>query len=286
MDDVRERVAQDIALRAIRKAEVVDGTKVGVVLTLSKSGDEAFLRGVAGAVKRVLLLQEHLFAIATTPSPGTRAGSDLSSLVICGSSQDRVQRAVMLACSKFLSRVEEVHNEGTKWVGLVHDIGSTSYDEAALRDVVRKAAQNLVDPRKPPPGSKGIDRILSDARARLQRLSPRQAYKELQDTSGAIPVILVDIRPESQRVNDGGIHGSLIIERNVLEWRFDPRCDARLSIADRYDLRVIVFCQEGYTSSLAAASLQDLGLLNATDVIGGFKAWKEAGLPTELMFDD
>jgi rhodanese-related sulfurtransferase len=96
----------------------------------------------------------------------------------------------------------------------------------------------------------------------------------------------VDIRPESQRVNDGGIHGSLIIERNVLEWRFDPRCDSRLSIADRYDLRVIIFCQEGYTSSLAAASLQDLGLLNATDIVGGFKAWKEAGLPTELMFDD
>jgi len=73
--------------------------------------------------------------------------------------------------------------------------------------------------------------------------------------------------------------GSLIVERNVLEWRFDPRSDARLGIVDRYDLRVIVFCQEGYTSSLAADALQQMGLSNATDIMGGFKAWREAGLP-------
>jgi hypothetical protein len=129
MNDVRERVAQDIALRAMRKAAVVDGTKVGVVLTLSKSSDEAFLRAVAAAIKRVLLLQSFLFAIATTP-PGRAGAGETSSLIICGSAQEQVQRAVMLACSKFLSRVEEVHNEGTRWVGLVHDVGATSYDEA------------------------------------------------------------------------------------------------------------------------------------------------------------
>jgi len=68
-----------------------------------------------------------------------------------------------------------------------------------------------------------------------------------------------------------------------LEWRFDPRCtDGRLEIANRYDLRIIIFCQEGYTSSLAAASLQDLGLLNATDIDGGYKAWKDANLPVEV----
>ena len=76
------------------------------------------------------------------------------------------------------------------------------------------------------------------------------------------------------------ISGSM--ERNVLEWRFDPRCAHRLPIADRYDLRVIVFCQEGYTSSLAAAALHDLGMLNATDIIGGYAAWKDAGLPDEV----
>ena len=71
----------------------------------------------------------------------------------------------------------------------------------------------------------------------------------------------------------------MIIERNVLEWRFDLRClEGRLDIATRFDLRIIIFCQAGYTSSLAAASLQDIGLLNATDVVGGFEAWKEEGL--------
>ena len=72
----------------------------------------------------------------------------------------------------------------------------------------------------------------------------------------------------------------MVIERNVLEWRLDPRSDARLSFVDGYDLEVIVTCQEGYTSSLAAASLQDLGLLRATDLAGGFAAWRAAGLPT------
>jgi rhodanese-related sulfurtransferase len=85
---------------------------------------------------------------------------------------------------------------------------------------------------------------------------------------------VVDIRPDAQRAAEGGLPGVLIIERNVLEWRFDPASDARLPIAG-YDLEVIVVCQEGYTSSLAAAALQDLGIHRATDVIGGFAAWRE-----------
>ena len=89
----------------------------------------------------------------------------------------------------------------------------------------------------------------------------------------------MDIRPAAQRAEHGEIPGAIVIERNVLEWRLDPRSDARLSFA-RYDLEVIVTCQEGYTSSLAAAALQDLGLLRATDLAGGFEAWRAAGLPT------
>jgi len=97
-------------------------------------------------------------------------------------------------------------------------------------------------------------------------------------------VILVDIRPASQRAAEGQLIGPniYIIERNVLEWRLDPQCGARLDIANRYDLRVLVFCQEGYTSSLAAKALHDLGLTRATDVVGGFKAWKDGGLPLIL----
>ena len=90
----------------------------------------------------------------------------------------------------------------------------------------------------------------------------------------------VDIRPAAQRAEHGEIPGAIVIERNVLEWRLDPRSDARLTFADRYDLEVIITCQEGYTSSLAAACLQDLGLSRATDLDGGFAAWRAAGLPT------
>jgi rhodanese-related sulfurtransferase len=128
---------------------------------------------------------------------------------------------------------------------------------------------------RPPAGSRGIDDILAEARARLRRLDPEAAHLAYRD--GAV---LVDIRPAAQRAATGEIPGALVVERNVLEWRFDPRSTARLPVAGRYDLRVVVFCQEGYTSSLAAAALQDLGLFRATDVVGGFAAWRVAGLPT------
>ncbi|MEU7824382.1 rhodanese-like domain-containing protein [Catellatospora sp. NPDC049133] len=125
-----------------------------------------------------------------------------------------------------------------------------------------------------PAGSRGIDQILAEARARLTRLDATEAAAAQR--GGAL---LVDIRPAAQRAAHGGIPGALIVERNVLEWRFDPRSDARLPQAGRYDLPVVVFCQEGYTSSLAAAALQDLGLHRATDLAGGFAAWQAAGLP-------
>ena len=136
-------------------------------------------------------------------------------------------------------------------------------------------------PPTPPPGSKSITQLLTEARSHLQRITPTQALVELQapTTPSSAPVLLVDIRPAAQRAAYGGIAGSLVVERNVLEWRFDPRCEARLAVADRYDLRVLVMCQEGYTSSLAARALQELGLGNATDLEGGYRAWKESGLP-------
>ncbi len=120
--------------------------------------------------------------------------------------------------------------------------------------------------------TRSIDEVLSEARSRLVRLTAgqaRQAYSE----RGAV---LVDIRPAAQRTAEGELPEAVVIERNVLEWRFDPTCDARLSYA-AYDLEVIVVCQEGYTSSLAAAALQELGLWRATDLIGGYAAWRRAG---------
>jgi hypothetical protein len=134
------------------------------------------------------------------------------------------------------------------WVATINDLGVSSYDEDALWDAMRKSAQSPIDPLSPPPGSKSIDIILSEARSKLQRISPSQALDELRETQVGAPTFLVDIRPAAQREKQGAIRGSLIIERNVLEWRFDPRCSSRLAIADRYDLRIIIFCHEGYTS--------------------------------------
>jgi rhodanese-related sulfurtransferase/mannose-6-phosphate isomerase-like protein (cupin superfamily) len=125
-------------------------------------------------------------------------------------------------------------------------------------------------------GAQTIDQLLSTARARLRRLSPEEAYESASTTEA----ILVDIRPEAQRATEGSIPGALIVERNVLEWRFDPASSARLPVATDHDVPVIVFCSEGYSSSLAAAALQDLGLWRATDLAGGFQAWRAAGLPT------
>ena len=116
--------------------------------------------------------------------------------------------------------------------------------------------------------------LLASARAGLLRLDPHRAQRAWQ--AGAV---LVDIRPAAQRAEEGEVPGAMLVERNVLEWRFDPASDARLPLAS-YDLHVIVLCSEGYTSSLAAAALQQVGVRRATDVIGGFQAWRAAGLPT------
>jgi rhodanese-related sulfurtransferase len=121
-----------------------------------------------------------------------------------------------------------------------------------------------------------IDEKLDQARRRLKRVDAREAAAELGQ--GAL---LVDIRTDAQRIRDGDIPGALVIDRTVLEWRFDPTSPWRIDQATGRDVRVMVICAEGYSSSLAAASLQDLGLVNATDVIGGFEAWKAAGLPVE-----
>jgi rhodanese-related sulfurtransferase len=126
-----------------------------------------------------------------------------------------------------------------------------------------------------PRGAWSVDELLAAARARLTRLTPHQALAEC-----AAGAVLIDIRPAALRAADGEVPGSVVIERNHLEWRLDPASAARLPWASGYDVRPIVICQEGYTSSLAAAALQDLGLARATDVAGGYAAWVAAGLPT------
>jgi rhodanese-related sulfurtransferase len=118
-----------------------------------------------------------------------------------------------------------------------------------------------------------IDEKLAQARDGLDRLAAADVPEALKRGG-----LLVDIRPAAQRAEEGEVGDALIIERNVLEWRLDPTSDARIPQAVDHDVPWIVLCSQGYTSSLAAASLQELGLHRATDVIGGFEALVDAGL--------
>jgi rhodanese-related sulfurtransferase len=121
-----------------------------------------------------------------------------------------------------------------------------------------------------------IDELLADARRRLRRLSPAQALQAMR-----AGVVLIDIRADSQVARDGIVAGALVIPRNVLEWRLDPASEHRHPRAPQLGDHVILLCDEGYQSSLAAATLQQLGFARATDVVGGFQAWRAAGLPVE-----
>jgi rhodanese-related sulfurtransferase len=122
-----------------------------------------------------------------------------------------------------------------------------------------------------------IDQLLAEAREGLARLEPAAALDALRE--GAT---LVDIRSESQLARDGMIPGALVISRNVLEWRLDPDSGHSHPRAPGLDEQVIVVCDEGYQSSLAAATLKRLGFDRATDVIGGFQAWRSCSLPVTL----
>jgi len=119
-----------------------------------------------------------------------------------------------------------------------------------------------------------VEQLLAAARARLERVTPEQAHAALRE--GAL---LVDIRSDGQRSGDGLIPGARVVARNVLEWRLDPACPNRDPQLGRSEARVILICDEGYQSSLAAATARSFGIAAATDVIGGFRGWRAARLP-------
>ena len=380
IEDVRLQVARSIAARTIRKAELVDGSKVGVVFTLNKSHDDRFLHTVAGEI-RALLNTGYIPPPTTVTSPGnqgqggflfavttsssapsssnrgtTRSGysqshysysvpsqslitgsgsrrrnSPPTKLVIVGSSPVFVHRAMLITRSKFLGRTiesaeydirvqgpEYLHStapvipggtgviptmsntprsasvpimelttitpeQALLWEVGVYGLGGSSYDELALKDVVRKSVGNLMEPLVPPPGSLSVTQLLSHTRAKLERMTPDEAFGEItQADEMGPPVYLIDIRSENQRREFGIISGTIVIDRNELEWKLDPRSRGRLgpsAIVDRFDVRVILLSHDGNASSLAARSLHLIGLRSATDVIGGFLAWRAAGLP-------
>ncbi|WP_405450831.1 rhodanese-like domain-containing protein [Streptomyces achromogenes] len=123
----------------------------------------------------------------------------------------------------------------------------------------------------------GIDEVLERVRAGYRRIEAWEAHKAALDGDA----LLVDIRYAALRERDGLIPGAVVVERNELEWRLDPQGSHRLPEATGHDLRVVVICNEGYASSLAAASLHQLGLHRATDLVGGFQAWRAEGLPVK-----
>jgi rhodanese-related sulfurtransferase len=123
-----------------------------------------------------------------------------------------------------------------------------------------------------------IDELLEDSRRHLRRVRPDEAMA-IRDDGG----LLVDTRPSEQRRTDGAIPGAVVIDRNVLEWRLDPSSPDRHPAVREgdYERAVVLVCNEGFASSLAADTLQRLGLRRATDLDGGFQAWRAAGLPVE-----
>ena len=123
-----------------------------------------------------------------------------------------------------------------------------------------------------------VPSLLEEARAGLRRFDPDEAW-----AAAAADALLVDIRPESYRRDEGEIPGAVVIERNVLEWRLDPDGEHRIPELTDRNRTVILVCNEGYASSLAAATLQSIGLAHATDLVGGFRAWAAAGLPVRRL---
>jgi len=120
------------------------------------------------------------------------------------------------------------------------------------------------------PGRVAIDELLEKARVGMDRVEPADLAAEV--TAGAV---VVDIRPVEQRNRDGDLPDAIVVDRNVLEWRLDPTSPDRLPVATGPDVRYLIVCNQGYQSSLAAATLRELGLHRATDLVGGFEAWSE-----------
>ncbi|MCW2528426.1 MAG: hypothetical protein JWM76_3286 [Pseudonocardiales bacterium] len=130
----------------------------------------------------------------------------------------------------------------------------------------------------------GIDAALARARAGMRRLTPAETID-----ATALGALLVDTRTETQRAATGELPGAIVIDRTVLEWRLDPASPVRIPEATGYDIEIVVVCRQGYSSSLAAASLRELGLSRATDLIGGVEAWLADGFtlhrdPADVRF--
>lgn len=262
LHDVRRQIAEEIAAKLSVTAQDVDGkthekfhthqntplnvsagTRIGVRLVGSNHNDEEYLRLIVSKTGEIR--HRHLFAIGIEV---TSVYVGESTLIVCGSGDELITRAMLLIKAKFMDRIVTDTFAGDMWIASVLDLGRSPYDEDALLDAIRKAAKTPVDPLNPPVGSKGIEETLHFIRAKLLRVTAKQAYDELIEPQVDAPTFLVDIRPKEQRDKEGDVPGALLVDRNILEWKFDPRSSTRLDVATRYDLRVILLCQDGNAS--------------------------------------
>lgn len=170
--------------------------------------------------------------------------------------------------------VHAVANLGARVATSIHvyspPLGPLRWFETAGATVTARPERDRVG------SAPAIEGLLAGARARLQRPTPEEAW----DAARHAGALLVDIRPERDRRAEGGLPLGVVVERTVLEWRLDPSSPDRLAEAADPSRSIILVCNEGYSSSLAAATLQELGVTGATDLVGGFRAWAGAGLPT------
>jgi len=276
-----EGLAFWLASEAITNSHKENGITYGVMSRQANATGEGELQSsVARKIGQVMGKDARTMFIFSSWGYDT---PQTASIFVFGSESGRIPLILQALKKRFGARLKPVSGPPNPCKGSL--LAWESNDEPSLWDALKEAVTYTPDPHSSipasllpprPPGSRTIYEILAEARARLHRLSPSEAYNESQHPD----VLLVDIRPEAQRNEEGTIPDALIVERNVLQWRFDPQSRARLDVADSYDRRIIVFCSRGSTSSLAAASLLDLGLSNATDIDGGFVAWKQAGFPT------
>jgi rhodanese-related sulfurtransferase len=286
---LRERVANSTARKVIECSQKLeDGCQVGVAFTLKT--DESFLRLLLEKVREKMGDRKFLFIAARGPPHRTGATWPLA---IATSSTALLRKAVALTHGKFLGRMEpnqEVQEDVDVWHTQILDVGQSRKDEKLMWEIMLKSRCSL-DPFMPPPGARTAKQLVSAASARFERLTSEQAFKEVKqykyDTDKVFQANtfhFVDIRSASQRSEHGFVPGSIHSERIDLEHSFDVSlAKEEHTIAKRYDSRIILFDQGGSSSPLAVAALLNLGVLNATDIVGGFLAWKAAGLPIALI---
>jgi rhodanese-related sulfurtransferase len=209
------------------------------------------------------------------PTPGTTmAGLDCArpSAVAWPVLRDGLYGTVTVTDEQAAAAVRELASHGLA----IGESGAAAL--AALHELDVGDQRVLLIASEGPTGRKTADSLLAEARTHLDRVGPKEA-----NDAAAAGALLIDIRSDHQREADGVVPGAIYFPRNVLEWRCDPTSEGYDPRIDSLDRRLIVMCNEGYASSLAAVTLQEIGFANATDLDGGFQAWRAAGLPVEKL---